>query len=295
MKLKIALVLVLVFSLVVISPVVLAYLSGETKTIEAKAISDHECDDEVLHFVITGNASEELTPRSIHVEWAGGYSEDVFWSGTLTGGVAHYTTTSHLDLAVSGATAVIYKEWDGQFNLSHGPCFGSPTPTNTPVDTVTPTKTPSGTITPTKTPSVTCTPRPSETPVTTPTPGSDSKRTDIPVILQAGWANVTATMWVGGTEVQTLLFAPVPGSENQAVLFTLWLDEPALVTIRVSIPEEYLSPNWILIRWDNSEFCGFTITDTIELTVYPGQDVTDVDFQWVDVINWDHKACLVGK
>lgn len=36
--------------------------------------------------------------------------------------VAHYTTTSDLDSAVTYATAEIYNGWDGQFNLSHDPC-----------------------------------------------------------------------------------------------------------------------------------------------------------------------------
>ncbi len=45
-------------------------------------------------------------------------------------------TTSNLDSTVTGATAVIYSDWDGTFNLSHGPC--GPPETTVPPETAPP-------------------------------------------------------------------------------------------------------------------------------------------------------------
>jgi len=78
-----------------------------------------------------------------------------------------------MDSVVVNATAVIYTAWDGQFNLSHGPCTDNPTetPTENPTETETPTETPTMTPPPDETPTV----GPTETPgpekyVATPTP-----------------------------------------------------------------------------------------------------------------------------
>jgi hypothetical protein len=93
------------------------------------SLTDHECNATEWHFVITQISDQGLAPATIHVTWANGQSEDVPLSD-FTGGTAHYTTTSNLDSTVTGATAVIYSDWDGTFNLSHGPC--APTTTTTP-------------------------------------------------------------------------------------------------------------------------------------------------------------------
>jgi hypothetical protein len=126
--------------------------AGDTKTIHAKALSDHECNSTEWHFVINQIDEEAHAPSSIHVEWANGASADVSLD-KFTGGVAHYVTTANLDSTVTSASAEIYSEWDGQFNLSHGPCPAEPTDTPVPSDTPTPsvTVTPGGpTATPTK-------------------------------------------------------------------------------------------------------------------------------------------------
>lgn len=126
--------LYILFSLLLIAVVVLppisVFASEGTKTIQAKALDDHECDDEEWHFVITQVDGESLAPASILVKWANGSSKVVsLWK--FTGHTAHYRTTANLDSSVDSATAQIYSGWEGQFNLSHGPCDG-PRPTPTP-------------------------------------------------------------------------------------------------------------------------------------------------------------------
>lgn len=96
-----------------------------TMTISAKALTDHECDSSEWHFVITQVDSESDAPGSINVTWANGNSASVSLD-KFTGGVAHYTTTANLDSTVVSATATIYSDWSGQFNLSHGPCGVTP-------------------------------------------------------------------------------------------------------------------------------------------------------------------------
>ena len=126
-------------------------------------------------------------------EWLNGAVENVPLD-KVTGVAAHYRTTSNLDSPVVRITAEIYAEWDGQFNLSHGPCF-SPTPTVTPTETdiptvtptiptVTPTETgvPTGTPTlgPTPTQDPTVTPTGTDIPPETPTPTETPPGTDVP-------------------------------------------------------------------------------------------------------------------
>jgi len=179
--------------------------------ISAKALGDHECDGSEWHFVITQVESESVAPGSIHVVWANGGSEDVPRDDKFTGGVAHYTTTSNLDSVVVSATTQIYSGWDGQFNLSHGPCDLPPTPTPvdptpTPVDPtptpVDPTPTP---VDPTPTP-VDPTPTPVDptpTPIVTETP-VDPTPTPVPQKTGAGdgipW-NVPAGLLIAGVSL----------------------------------------------------------------------------------------------
>jgi hypothetical protein len=108
---------------------------GGTQVIEAHALDDHECNSTEWHFVITGIVDGIEAPASIHVTWANGDSADVPLD-TVTGEVAHYSTTLNLDSTVTSATAVIDDAWDGQFNLSHGPC-GNGTTTTTEATTST--------------------------------------------------------------------------------------------------------------------------------------------------------------
>lgn len=93
----------------------------ELKEVSAKALHDHECNGSEWHFVITGISGPVLPPASIHVTWASGDEADVPLE-QLTGQAAHYTTTANLDVHIVSATTFIDAAWDGQFNLSHGPC-----------------------------------------------------------------------------------------------------------------------------------------------------------------------------
>jgi len=136
--------------------------------IEAKALVDHECDTGEWHFVIVQISDPSLAPASITVSWANGDSQ-VVPIEKFTEKVAHYTTTANLDSTVVSASATIYDEWDGQFNLSHGPCE-EPTPTPTPTPSPTPTPTPTPTVTPTPTPTTEPTPTPTVTPTPEPYP-----------------------------------------------------------------------------------------------------------------------------
>ena len=158
-----------------------------TKTIYAGAINDHGCDDTEWHFVINQIEDPVLAPGSITVSWANGASE-VIQLGNVTGGVAHYSTTLNLNSPVISASAEIYEGWEGQFNLSHGPCSYTPTntpfptststytvtptntPTNMPTSSSTPTNTPTGTLVPTSTPTSIGTTPPTETSMPTITP-----------------------------------------------------------------------------------------------------------------------------
>ncbi|MHA2085156.1 MAG: hypothetical protein ACXABD_15475 [Candidatus Thorarchaeota archaeon] len=140
MKRQIAIFLALIITLAVVAS---AYADGQ-KNIFAKAIDDHECNAEEWHFVINQIDDEALAPASIQVFWDPWTVELVNLS-KFTGKVAHYTTTRNLDSKVIKAKAEIYDEWDGQFNLSHGPCIVvRPTPTapeTTPRPQITPTPT----------------------------------------------------------------------------------------------------------------------------------------------------------
>jgi hypothetical protein len=110
-----------------------------TKTIyvHSGSLRDHECNSSEWHFVINQIAEDALKPASIHVTWANGAQEDVPLGSPFQSNVAHYTTTSNLSSPVTNATAEIYSEWSGNFNLSHGPCLcpGTQTPTSTSVPT----------------------------------------------------------------------------------------------------------------------------------------------------------------
>ena len=103
----------------------------DSKEISAKALTDHECNSEEWHFVITQVDDEADAPESIHVVWANGDEANVPLD-KVTGGTAHYATVANLDSTVTSATADIYSYWSGQFNLSHGPC-GEEEPTEIPV------------------------------------------------------------------------------------------------------------------------------------------------------------------
>jgi len=183
-----------------------AFQAAANKSIEAKALTGHECDGTEWHFVITQVSDQASAPSSIHVTWQNGASADLPLD-SFTGQTAHYRTTANLDSQVTSATASIYEAWDGQFNLSHGPC-AFPSPTSTPTDTptatpVTPTSTP--TDTPTATP-VTPTSTPTDTPTATPvtptsTPTATATATNTPTATAT--ATVTSTPTATATATPT--------------------------------------------------------------------------------------------
>lgn len=162
---------------------------AETISVNPGSLTSHTCDSTEWHFVITGLGDPNDAPASIHVTWANGASADVPLDN-VTGGTAHYRTTSNLDSTVTGATAEIFAEFN-TFNLSHGPCGAT---VNTPT-TVPPTEVPA-TETPTQ---VAVTEVPTETPPVsvTETIGGEEE-TPIPTNTPA--AGVTETPATGVTE-----------------------------------------------------------------------------------------------
>jgi hypothetical protein len=154
----------------------------------------YECDGTEWHFVINQIDDATDAPATILVVWANSSAEDVPLS-KVTGGVAHYTTSSNLDSTVISATAVIYAGWSGQFNLSHCPCAAPST--NTPI--------------PAETPQATDTPQASETPDEPVTRGHENTPTP----------EATATLPVGAaTEVpstNTPTTSPVQSTATQPV------------------------------------------------------------------------------
>jgi parallel beta-helix repeat protein len=94
------------------------------RTVSAKSLTDHSCDPKEWAFVINQVRNKGDAPASIFVRWQNGDNREVRLD-RITGQVAHYTTTEHLDQPVTEATARMPANWSGQFNLSHGPCFTS--------------------------------------------------------------------------------------------------------------------------------------------------------------------------
>ena len=218
MKGRVKYLLIAVVAILMLSRGPLNVLSQDvqgTKTIyvNSGSLVDHECNSSEWHFIINQIADKTLAPASIHVTWANGSQADVPRGNPFQSNVAHYTTTLNLDSVVTNATAEIYSEWDGRFNLSHGPCCcpATPTPTGTSVPTETPTSTPTGTYTPppTNTPTGTHMPTntPSEFPTATPEeplPGGNAPTT-IKNNQVFSWsvAILAATILVAGIVVKT--------------------------------------------------------------------------------------------
>lgn len=138
-------------------------------TISAKALTDHACNANEWHFVITQIDEGEAKPSSISVTWANGDTQTVPLGEPIESAVAHYTTTANLDSTVTSATAEIYDGWGGEFDLSHGPCGETPTETSTATQTATATETPTETATMTETPTTTQTATTTATMTTTAT------------------------------------------------------------------------------------------------------------------------------
>lgn len=186
-----------------------AHAAG-TKTVPAKALDDHDCDNTEWHFLINQLDSPADAPATIHVTWANGDSADVpldFVKG-VTGGVAHYRTTANLDSTVTSATAVIYDSWPGQFNLSHGPC-GPTTPPTSPTPSPSTSSHPS-TSTPPTTPSTSTAPPTQST--TSPPSASTTARTTTPASSSSAPVSATSTTTSrAGASTTTSPFVPGPG------------------------------------------------------------------------------------
>lgn len=213
---------------------------GGTKTEYAGAIDDHDCNDTEWHFEINQISNPVLAPPFIVVTWANEASEPILLHKVTEGGVAHYSTNLNLDLPVISASVEIYSEWEGQFNLSHGPCTFPPTetptptstPTNTPTGTLPPTNTPTGTVPPTNTPTNTATP--TNTPTNTATP------TNTPTGTLPSTNTPTSTGTVPPTETSVSTITPTrppaggfgPNTSSNTTIFVVTV---ALVLLLVFI------------------------------------------------------------
>jgi hypothetical protein len=163
---------------------VLSASAQQPISVNPGSLTDHECNTEEWHFVITQIDTEAHAPSSIVVTWTGGVTETVPLDN-FTGGTAHYTTTLHLNLTVTGATATIYDGWSGTFNLSHGPCGPPPTTTTTTSTTTTtaPTTTTTAPTTTTTAPTTTTT-APTTTTTAPTTTTTAAPRPPAPVVVQ---------------------------------------------------------------------------------------------------------------
>lgn len=182
-----------------------------TKTIDAKALTDHECNADQWQFVITG-VDPIPAPASVTVHFSDGGTVVVPLQ-KVTGNVAHYVTTTHLDSTVTSATAVIESDWAGQFNLSDGPCNEPSTTTTSTTTTTVPVEQTTTTVTL----ETTTTTVPERTTSTTTTVPSTSPSTEGPTSVPgqpATPAHVTTTQlprtgantgWLAGVGVTTLL------------------------------------------------------------------------------------------
>lgn len=166
------------------------------------SLKDHGCDSTEWHFIINQLSSPSLAPASIHVVWANGDEEDVPLQKVTPGGMAHYATSSNLDSLIESATAYIYIGWEGNFNLSHGPCGSVDTPTPTITVTVT------ETVTQTPTETVTVTDTPTETATQTETPTETTTATETPTETVTLTQTVTQTETLTQTPTETVTGTP---------------------------------------------------------------------------------------
>jgi len=195
MFLSLAAVCAVVFSMLLSSGGTMATADPVKEIAAGNLIGFDGCQDgndaQEWHFVITSISDPSLAPATITVEWDGGAFSEVVPIDTaghppdgVTGGTAHYVTTSHLDSTVTAVTAVIYLDWSGNFNLSHAPCIEvTPTPTEE-----IPTSTPTEEIA-TETPTEVVTDTPTATPeevIETPTePVGGEEETPVPTATTA--------------------------------------------------------------------------------------------------------------
>jgi hypothetical protein len=153
-----------------------------SQTVQLHNTTTEDCNPDEWHFLLTNIDDGEEAPAFITITFLNAGEVQIPLTSVTPGGLAHYFWTANLDDTVVGGEAVVYDGWDGNFNLSHGPCNEPQTPTNTPT-VVVPTDTPT-VVVPTDTPTVivpTDTPTtPAETPTTpaeTPTTPAETPTT----------------------------------------------------------------------------------------------------------------------
>lgn len=100
------------------------------KVIGASIPGTWGCDVTAWQFLISPLPDRASAPGSIHVAWANGQQRDIAL-GRFEGGTARYGSPLFLDSKVTSATASIYADWTGAFQLSGGPCAPEPTATST--------------------------------------------------------------------------------------------------------------------------------------------------------------------
>ena len=236
----------------------------------AKAIPDHECIPTEWHWVMTQLDRVEDAPLAISVTWANGQTMEVSRTA-FTGKVAHYATNANLTSAVVNATTVAPAGWAGQFNLSHGPCFGVlgtqsiAEPSQTPLPTSTPL--------PTNTPQPTATASPTASPTAPPT----------------HTAQPTATLG-SGVQAQALV--------NHECIASEW---HFLIT---QLDSESQAPAFIRVTWANGQtldvartgFTGktahYTIAVNLNSRVTSAVAGTALPSGWSGQFNLSHGPCL---
>jgi hypothetical protein len=175
--------------------------AATTKTIQVmNGLPESLCDPTQWHWIINQIDTEAHAPASITVTFSPGGTVTVPLDKTTPGVVAHYVSTLHLadGAVVTNATATIYSDWSGRFNLS---CPAPATPTATATSTKTPTATP--TNTPTNTPTATPTNTPTNTPTSTPTNTPTNTPTSTPTSTPTNTPTSTPT----STPTPTKLFS----------------------------------------------------------------------------------------
>ncbi|KKS31360.1 hypothetical protein A2380_02730 [candidate division WWE3 bacterium RIFOXYB1_FULL_43_24] len=210
------------FSVVIVLVMVFAVLGTAASSAQAQvgemlvsvndgSLENHGCDstESEWHFIINQLSSPSLAPASIHVVWANGSQEDVPLQKVTSGGMAHYATSSNLGSRVESATTYIYEGWMGNFNLSHGPC-GS---TDTPTPTITVTETVTETVTQTPTETVTVTNTPTETETQTVTTTETVTQTPTETITQTPTETVTGTPTITDAPTTTVTVTNTPPAD----------------------------------------------------------------------------------
>lgn len=83
-----------------------------------------ECDDSSWFFVIN-QVRGGIAPASIHLVWTDGTQADVPLTKDTPATIAQYETSQNTDVSLHSASAVLPDDWDGRFNIGHGPCDAS--------------------------------------------------------------------------------------------------------------------------------------------------------------------------